>query len=115
MTADQLTAPAPGLRTLARVTGAAGLATWVLVLGASMVNNHQGVAFTSDAAQIVRFFGSIDDTLGSVSSFATAVGLIAMLWFTLGLAMVLRRYDGDPPWRTAFLAGAGVVSVVSGQ
>ena len=36
-----------------------------------------------------------------------AVGLIAMLWFTLGLALLLRRYEGELPWRSLFLAGAG--------
>jgi hypothetical protein len=38
-----------------------------------------------------------------------------MLWFSRGLALLLRPYDGNLPWRSAFLAGAGVVSVVSGQ
>ena len=38
-----------------------------------------------------------------------------MLWFTLGLALLLRHYEGELPWRSVFLAGAGVVSVVSGQ
>jgi hypothetical protein len=27
-------------------------------------------------------------------------GLIAMLWFTLGLALLLRPYDGELPWRS---------------
>ena len=103
------------LRTLARVTGGCGLATVVVVIGASLANDYQSASFTSDAGQTVTFFRSIDDTFGQLSSFATAVGLIAMLWFTLGLALLLRRYDGPLPWRSAFLAGAGVVSVVSGQ
>lgn len=38
-----------------------------------------------------------------------------MLWFSLGLALLLRRYDGELPWPSTFLAGAGVISVVSGQ
>ena len=102
-------------RTLARVTGGAGLITLVVVLGASLANNYQSASFTSDADQTVTFFRSIDDAFGAFSSFATAVGLIAMLWFALGLALLLRRYDGPLPWRSTFLAGAGVVSVVSGQ
>jgi hypothetical protein len=109
------TLPVAARRTLARATAACGLATLVLVLGASMVNNYGGVPFTSESPQIVSFFRSIDDTLGAASSFATAVGLIAMLWYTLGLALLLRPYDGVLPWRSTFLAGAGVVSVVSGQ
>lgn len=102
-------------RTLARVTGAAGITTLVVVLGTSMANGYQNAAFTSDAEQTVAFFRSIDNAFGAASSFLTAIGLIAMLWFAIGLAMLLRRYDGEIPWRTAFLASAGVVSVVSGQ
>lgn len=102
-------------RILARITGVAGLATIVVVLGASIANDYQSAPFTSNADETVTFFQSIDDSFGAFSSFATAVGLIAMLWFSLGLALLLRRYDGELPWRSTFLAGAGVVSVVSGQ
>ncbi len=102
-------------RTLSRVTAMCGITTLVLVLGTSLANNYQSVPFTSDSAEIVTFFRSIDDTFGAASSFLTGVGLIAMLWFTLGLALLLRPYDGELPWRSAFLAGAGVVSVVTGQ
>jgi hypothetical protein len=102
-------------RTLARVTGAAGITTLVVVLGTSLANGYQSAAFTSDAEQAVAFFRSIDDGFGAISSFLTAVGLIALLWFAIGLALLLRRYDTGLPWRSAFLAGAGVVSVVSGQ
>jgi hypothetical protein len=102
-------------RTLARVTGVAGLTTLVVVLGASLINDYQSASFTSDADEAVSFFRSIDDSLGAFSSFATAVGLIAMLWFAIGLALLLRRYEGELPWRSAFLAGAGVISVVTGQ
>lgn len=102
-------------RTLARITGAAGLATIVVVLGTSLANDYQSASVTSNADETVTFFQSIDDSFGAFSSFATAVGLIAMLWFSLGLALLLRRYDGDLPWRSTFLAGAGVISVVSGQ
>jgi hypothetical protein len=115
MVVQQLSGTRTQRRTLARVTGAAGITTLVLVLGTSLANDYQSAAFSSDAQQAVAFFRSIDDAFGAVSSFLTAVGLIAMLWFTIGLALLLRRYDGDPPWRSAFLAGAGVISVVSGQ
>jgi hypothetical protein len=102
-------------RTLARITGAAGVVTLVIVLGSSLANDFQSAAIDSDADEAVTFFRSLDDSFGALSSFATAVGLIAMLWFSLGLALLLRRYEGELPWRSVFLAGAGVVSVVSGQ
>lgn len=102
-------------RNLARSTGAAGLFTLVVVLGSSLANDYQSAATDSNADETVASFRSLDDAFGAFSSFATAVGLIAMLWFTLGLALLLRRYDGELPWRSVFLAGAGVVSVVAGQ
>jgi hypothetical protein len=102
-------------RILARITGAAGLVTLVVVLGTSLANDYQSADIDSSADETVAFFRSIDDGFGAFSSFATAVGLIAMLWFALGLALLLRRYEGELPWRSVFLAGAGVVSVVSGQ
>lgn len=117
----QTLSPAPGVasaherRTLARITGVAGLTTLMVVLGASLANDYQSAPFDADAQQVVSFFRSIDDGFGAFSSFATAVGLIAMLWFALGLALLLRRYEGELSWRSLFLAGAGVVSVVSGQ
>lgn len=102
-------------RNLARITGGAGLTTLLTVLGASLANDYQSVAMDSSADEAVAFFRSLDDALGTISSFATAVGLIAMLWFTLGLALLLRHYETEPPWRSTFLAGAGITSVVSGQ
>ena len=102
-------------RNLARITGGAGLFTVVVVVGGSLANDYQSAPMDSSGAETVAFFRSLDDSLGTISSFATAVGLIAMLWFSLGLALLLRRYEGELPWRSLFLAGAGVVSVVSGQ
>src|SRR5690348_13860101 len=96
--------PTTARRTLARVTAACGTTTLVLVLGVSLLNDYQSVPFTSGADRIVVFFRSIDDSVGAASSFATAVGLIAMLWFAVGLALLLRPYDGVVPWRSAFLA-----------
>jgi hypothetical protein len=102
-------------RTLARITGVAGIVTLVAVLGTSLANDYQSVAFDSDADETVAFFRSLDDSLGAFSSFVTAVGLIALLWFSLGLALLLRRFEGELPWRSVFLAGAGATSVVTGQ
>jgi hypothetical protein len=102
-------------RNIARITGTAGLVTIAVVLGGSLANDYQSAAIDSSADETVAFFRTLDDPLGWTSSFATAVGLIAMLWFSLGLALILRRYEGELPWRSVFLAGAGVVNVVSGQ
>jgi hypothetical protein len=115
MVIGQDTVPSTARATLSRVTAAAGLVTLVLVLGTSLVNGYQDAPFTSDSQHVLSFFRSLDDPLGAASSWLTSVGLVGMLWFAIGLALLLRRYEGELPWRSAFLAGAGVVSVVSGQ
>lgn len=115
MVTQQLSDPATQRRTLARVTGGAGITALVVVIGTSLANDYPSAEFTSDAAQAATFFRSLDDSFGALSAFLTSVGLIALLWFAIGLALLLRRYDGELPWRSAFLAGAGVLSVVPGQ
>lgn len=102
-------------RKLARVTGSLGLATIVTVLGPSIVNDYASIPFDAGANETVAFFRSLDDAMGWAGSYVTILGLMAMLFFTLGLAMLLRRYEGALPWCSVFLGAAGVVSVVSGQ
>lgn len=100
---------------LRRVTGAAGVTTVVVVMGASLVDGYQNMPVTAATPRVVGFYRSLDDALGWSMSYATALGMIACLWFAVGLALVLRPYDGTPPWRSAFLAAAGVIAVVSSQ
>ncbi len=105
----------PGQVALGRVTGAAGLVTLVTVVGTSLANGYQHQSVTESTPAILRFFASLDDQAGWLTSYATSVGLIACLWFAIGLALTLRPFERGVPWRSAFLAAAGVISVVSGQ
>ena len=111
-------APSPDGRsglTLGRVTGAAGIVTLLAVVGTSLVDGYQNQSMTEAAPAILSFFRSLDDRQGWLMSYATSVGLIACLWFAIGLALILRPHERGVPWRSTFLAAAGVVSVVSGQ
>ncbi len=103
------------LASLGRVTGAAGIVTVVVVIGASLVDGYQNQSMTEATPAIVSFFRSLDDRMGWLMSYATSLGLIACLWFAIGLALALRPHERGLPWRSAFLAAAGVVTVVSGQ
>ena len=104
-----------GLVTLARVTGAAGLVTLLTVVGSSLADGYEHQSMTEATPAILSFFRSLDDRVGWLMSYAASVGLIACLWFAIGLALTLRPYERGVPWRSAFLAAAGVISVVSGQ
>jgi hypothetical protein len=103
------------LAALGRVTGVAGVVTVVMVIGASLVDGYQNQSMTEATPAIMSFFRSLDDRMGWLMSYTTSIGLIACLWFAIGLALALRRYERGVPWRSAFLAAAGAVGVVSGQ
>jgi hypothetical protein len=105
----------PGRVTVGRVTGAAGLITVLAVIGASLADGYQNQSMTEATPAIVSFFRSLDDQTGWLMSYVTSAGLIAALWFAIGLALILRTHERGVPWRSAFLAAAGVISVVSGQ
>lgn len=75
---------------LARVTGltgVAGLVMLVVVVVSSLANIY--ASFTSDPDQTVTSFRSIDDAFDAFSSLAIAAGLMATLWFALGLALLV--------------------------
>jgi hypothetical protein len=97
-----------GLATLGRVTGAAGILTVLTVVGASLVNGYENQSMNEATPAILTFFRSLDNGLGWLMSYLTSVGLIACLWFAIGLALWLRRFERGVPWRSAFLAAAGV-------
>jgi hypothetical protein len=103
------------LVTINRVAGVAGLITVVVLLGTSLLNGYQNQGFTEGPDKVVAFFQSVDDRFGWASSWATSIGLMTMLFFTVGLALVLRAHERGLPWRTTFLGAAGVITVISGQ
>ena len=70
MVTEQVVAASPGRLTLSRITAAAGLTTLVLVLGTSIANGYQSASFTSDTAQVMTFFRSLHDPLGSADEVA---------------------------------------------
>ena len=72
---------------LARVTGVAGLVMLVVPRGSSLANIYASI--TSDPDQTVTFFRSVADAFDAFSSSAIAAGLMATLWFALGLALLL--------------------------
>lgn len=66
-------------------------------------------AFDASAADIVAYLRAIHSPLGDFGSIVMTVGLIAFLWFIMGMSMLLRAGEGDPPWRSALAAASGLV------
>jgi hypothetical protein len=99
-------------RQLRRGTGLAGLAALPLIFIPGIAGSSQEPGFTGTADQVGDFFRSVDTTMGSLGSFASTLGVMAFLWFAIGLSLHLRAAEVDPRWRST-LAGASAVVFVA--
>ena len=88
-------------RLLNRVTGVAGLASFVLILGPIIAASGQEPGFDGDAAGVQNFFRSTSTSAAEFGDVLTTVGLIGTVWFAIGLGLLMARAEGSPPWRSA--------------
>jgi hypothetical protein len=95
-------------RLLRRITGVLGLASFVLVLGPIIAASGQEPGFDGDAAAVQNFFRSISAPATQLGTFLTTVGLIGTLWFAVGLALLMARAEGPPPWRSVIAAASAI-------
>jgi hypothetical protein len=106
------TTPSPtdvAQRRLFRVTGIAGLAAVVLIFGAVVVGTRPEPSFTATATEFLTYYRSPNTPAAQFRSFALTVGLIAFLWFVVALTTLLRRAEGEPPWRSTIAMVSGIL------
>lgn len=101
--------------TLARIAGACGLFATLTLNILALALGLESVPVGAEADEIVAFLQSIDTPFGRFCEVANLVALIALMCFATGLALLLRRYEGSLPWRSAFMAGAGILICVPSQ
>lgn len=99
-------------RQLSRLTGVAGLVALALVLGPISAASGQEPGFTGTAAQVRAFFLATSTPVHTVGSALATVGLVAILWFAVGLALLLARAEGAPAWRSAIAAVSASTFVI---
>ena len=96
---------------VARASGWAGLVGAVLLFGAIIPMSSLGEppleATTEDAAEFIRNAAEAD-WVQPVQAVG-ALGMIGLLWFLVGLAVLLRRAEGDPPWRSTVALASAVL------
>jgi hypothetical protein len=98
-------------RRLGRVTGVAGLAATVLILAPVVIGTPPEPPFTANAPNFLAYYRS-PHTVGAESrSFVFTIGLVAFVWFLMALTLLLRRAEGEAPWRSAIAMGSGVLFV----
>ncbi len=100
-----------GRRRLARVTGIAGLVTMILVFVPVIARSGREPGFDGTTEEIAAFFQSVDTPLAEFGSFLFTLGMIAFLWFVIGLSVLLRTAEREPAWRSVVAASSGVVLV----
>ena len=99
------------LKQLSRVTGFAALATMVLLFVPIVAASGQEPAFDGSAAEIMTFLHSVSSPLADFGRFVSVVGLLAFLWFVVGLSIVMRAAEGPLAWRSSIAAASGVALV----
>lgn len=96
-------------RTLARASGIFGLAGIVLLFGPAVAISTLGEPeFDGSPEEVSTFFTTVGDTGWVEAGQALfGVGMLALLWFFVGLTALLRQVEGDPAWRST----AGLLSI----
>jgi hypothetical protein len=87
---------------LARATGAAGLVGIVLLFVPIIALTTLGEPeFDATRDEVAAFFRNMaESSWADVADTVVVFGLVALTWFMVGLCLLLRRAEGDPPWRS---------------
>ena len=94
---------------LARATGIVGLSTLVLIFTPIVAISTLGEPpFTATTEQAHAFLANASATWAGVATAALNVAAISLIWFVVGLSLLLARAEGSPPWRSvgALVTGA---------
>jgi hypothetical protein len=96
---------------LARATGWAGLAGIVLLFVPIIAMSTLGEpAFVATRDEVATFFRNTAESSWADAAGAVALlGLVALMWFIVGLCLVLRRAEGEPSWRATLALVFGVL------
>jgi hypothetical protein len=88
--------------TSARFTGGAGLVGIVLIFVPIIAMASLGEpAFVATREEVAAFFRNTAEAAWADAAGTVALlGLVALMWFMVGLCLLLRRAENEPPWRS---------------
>jgi hypothetical protein len=95
-------------RRLRRVTAVAGLGS-VILLFVALVGTHAEPPFNAPADEFLTHYRAPNTVASDLRSFVFTVALVTFAWFVVALAILLRRAEGEPPWRSSIAAVSGVL------
>ena len=95
---------------LARITAVIGLSSFVLLFGTIIPLAAVGEPpFTASNDEARAYFANVSVGWAQTATAVSSVAAIGILWFVVGLTLVLRRAEGDPPWRSTIALVSGVL------
>ncbi len=86
------------------------MATVVLIF-AVLIGSHGEPPFTAAADEFLAHYRSPNTVGSGFRSFAFTVALVVFVWFVVTLSILLRRAEGEAPWRSSIAMGSGVLFV----
>lgn len=104
-----------GYRTLGRATGIIAISTVVLLFSPIIALASAGEPpLDATGAQAVTYFRNLDATWARMALAVLALGMIVSLGFFVAFGLLLRRLEGDPPWRSAIATWSGALLAAYG-
>src|SRR5215212_10082973 len=95
---------------LTRVTGVTGLITMGLLFGPIIaISSLDEPPFVATAEQARAFFANGSVAWAQTATAVIALAAIGLIWFVVGLALLLGRAEGSPPWRSSIALVSGVL------
>src|SRR5688572_16565447 len=95
---------------LARITAVIGLSSFVLLFGTIIPLAAVGEPpFTASNDEARAYFANVSVGWPQTATALSSVAGIGILWFIVGLSLMLRRAEGDPPWRSTIALVSGVL------
>ena len=96
--------------------GITGLVGMVLLFGAVIAVSTRGEPpFDAPRDDVAEFFRNADVGWFQAAQAAAAIGMLALLWFVVGLTTLLRRVEGEPAWRSTVALLSGTLLVAYGN
>lgn len=99
----------------ARATGWLGIGSLILlfvpIIAISSVGEPPLEASTAD---IATFFRAAQTDWVEAARATASLGMLVFLWFVVGVAVLLRRAEGEPAWRSTITLASGVLLAAYG-
>lgn len=102
-------------RGLAMTTGVTAIVAVVLLFAPIIAISALGEPdFDATGEEAAEFFRNADMPWVGAAQTTASIGMLAFLWFVVGLTTLLRRVEGEPAWRSTVALVSGTIVAAYG-